>query len=177
MINHDNAELLCWSWHCKLIAVLYLFYSENKHLSVGTEDGEIYIWNVTQMAFERKFKIHKSSVMAVSYGPDGLTLASCGKDRLIQIMDVNTGMSVFSKLLNSSILCLKWVDFLLLLGCEDGSFVLWDVEHVVPLLDVAAHSGNLILWWLFAIFSSIMFICRANKVHWTFTEQRLYCYW
>lgn len=122
-----------------------LFYRENEHLAVGTEEGEIYVWNVTIMAFERKFKIHRSSVTAVSYGPDSLTLASCGKDKLIQIMDVNTGMSVFSKLLNSSILCLKWVDSLLLLGCEDGSFVLWDVVHVVPLLDVAAHSGNFIL--------------------------------
>lgn len=90
----------------------------------------------------KKHQIHTSCVTGVNFGPDGSTLASCAKDKVFQIMDVNTGMSVFSKALASSILCLKWEGSLILLGCEDGTVSMWDVVNVKLLFQLEAHAGK-----------------------------------
>ncbi|XP_018570993.1 protein FAN-like [Anoplophora glabripennis] len=116
------------------------FDRENKYLAVGTEDGEIYVWETTNFTLFKKYDKHCSSIRALSYSPEGLKLAIGSSDKLFQIIDVNTGMPVFSKTLKSSISSLKWNEFLLVLGCDDGGLSIWDIFEVKLLLEVKAHS-------------------------------------
>lgn len=116
-------------------------FRENKYIAVGTEDGEIYVWETTNFTLFKKYDKHCSSIRALSYSPDGMKLAIGSSDKLFQIIDVNTGMPVFSKTLKSSISSLKWNDFLLVLGCDDGGLSIWDIFEVKLLLEVKAHSG------------------------------------
>lgn len=117
-------------------------YSENSHLAVGTDDGEIYVWEVEKFILKKKLMSHKASITGIDYGPDGQTLASCGMDRLFQILDVNTGLSVFNKVLPCPLTCLKWSDSIVLVGGENGVVSLWDIVEVKPLFEINAHDGK-----------------------------------
>ncbi|XP_044266497.1 protein FAN-like isoform X1 [Tribolium madens] len=118
------------------------FDSDNKHLAVGTEDGEVYIWKTNEFTLYKKYAIHSSSITAINYSPDGLKLALGGKNKTLQIVDVETGLPVFTKTLKSAISCMKWVGFLIVLGCEDGSLFIWDIVEVRLLYEISkAHSG------------------------------------
>lgn len=112
-------------------------------MAVGTEDGEIYIWETQEFNLHQKFDSQLSSITAISYSPDGLKLAIGSKDKVFQIIDVKTGMSVFNTSLKSNVCSLKWNDFLLILGCNNGTLLIWDMFEVKLLLEAEAHKGNI----------------------------------
>lgn len=117
-------------------------FSENTFLAAGTEDGEIYIWNMNDFTLHKKYPIHTACVKGVCYSPDGQKLSSCATDKTLQITDINTGMSLFKKILESSLLCLKWEDFLLLVGTESGVLYIWDIIEVKILCQVQVFEGK-----------------------------------
>lgn len=90
----------------------------------------------------KKYDLQTSSITAISYSPDSMKLAVGSKDKMFQIVDVNTGMPVFSKMLNSAICSLKWSKFLLVLGCENGVLSIWDMFEVKLILELNAHAGK-----------------------------------
>lgn len=114
---------------------------ENTYLAVGTEDGEVYVWDLQSKALYKKISGHTSSVKGLNYSPDGHKIASCGQDKLFRIVDVNTGLALCSKMLESPLLCLKWESFLLMLGSEDGTLYIWNIVEVKMLFKIKAHNG------------------------------------
>lgn len=118
-------------------------YRTNNFLAVGTEDGEIYIWQTADFTLYKKYQIHPSSIATIRYSPDSLKLAFGGKNKTLQIIDAHTGMSVFSHNTKSDICCLKWKDFLLVVGCDDGRLFIWDIAEVKILHEITAHSSKI----------------------------------
>lgn len=90
----------------------------------------------------KKYDLQSSSITAISYSPDNMKLAVGSNDKVFQIIDANTGMPVFTKTLNSSVCSLKWSEFLLVLGCEDGTLSIWDIFEVKLIMEFNAHSGK-----------------------------------
>ncbi|KAF2878744.1 hypothetical protein ILUMI_27419 [Ignelater luminosus] len=117
------------------------FSPDNDYLATGTGDGEIYIWDVTSSSLHKKFNLHKGAIKAISFSPEGQKLVSCGSDKIFQVIDISTGMALCSKTLSSVLLCLKWQEFLLLLGSEDGILYIWDIVEVKLLHQTKAHEG------------------------------------
>jgi factor associated with neutral sphingomyelinase activation len=119
------------------------FDMNNNYLAVGTEDGEVYIWQTKDFILNKKFQIHSSSITTINYSPDGMKLALGSRNKTLQIIDVETGLSVFTKTMKSPISSLKWDGFLLILGCDDGNLFIWDIVKVKLLYEVdKAHSGD-----------------------------------
>lgn len=98
---------------------------------------------MTGITLFKKYNLRSSGITAISYSPDSMKLAVGTSDRLFQIIDINTGLPVFSKTLGSYVTSLKWSDFLLVLGCEDGTLSIWDIFVVKPIMKMQAHSGNI----------------------------------
>lgn len=72
-----------------------------------------------------------------------MKLALGSRNKTLQIIDVETGLSVFTKTMKSPISSLKWDGFLLILGCDDGNLFIWDIVKVKLLYEVdKAHSGD-----------------------------------
>lgn len=121
--------------------IFYKYFRDNNYLATGTGDGEIYIWDIINNTLHKKFSLHSSSVKAISFSPEGQKLVSCGSDKVFQIIDISTGMALYNKTLQSVLLCVKWQDFILLLGAEDGTLYVWDIVEVKLLYQLKAHKG------------------------------------
>ncbi|KAJ3655160.1 hypothetical protein Zmor_014297 [Zophobas morio] len=118
------------------------FDHNNNYLAVGTEDGEIYIWQTKEFILKKKYQINSSSITTINYSPDDVKLAIGSKNKTLLVIDVETGLSVFTKMMKSPISSLKWDGFLLILGCDDGNLFIWDMVEVKLLYEVhQAHSG------------------------------------
>ncbi|XP_074031053.1 protein FAN [Leptinotarsa decemlineata] len=118
------------------------FNVENDHLAVGTEDGDVYIWEMNSFTLIKKLTLQSSAINTISYSPDGTKLGIGSRDKVFQILDVNSGMTVFNTVLLSNVSSLKWNDFLLVIGCDDGTLQVWDIFEVRLLLEIKAHSGS-----------------------------------
>lgn len=115
---------------------------------MGTEDGEIYIWNISTKQLYKKFSTHKAKVNSLNYSPDGSKLASCSIDCTLHITDINTGMMLYNKTLASPLLCLHWVDFLLLIGSQEGVLYVWDITAVKLIMEHKSHDGSIAFRYL-----------------------------
>ncbi|KAI4464259.1 beige/beach-related [Holotrichia oblita] len=118
------------------------FDPQNLYLAVGTEDGEVYVWSMPDRNLHRKYQVHEASVKSLCYSPDGDKLATCGSDKSFKVLDLQTGMSVYTKTMDSVLRCLKWDGFLLLLGNEDGVLFVWDIIEVKLLYQNKIHEGE-----------------------------------
>ncbi|XP_044751109.1 protein FAN-like [Coccinella septempunctata] len=116
------------------------FDQENAFLAVGTEDGEVYIWKTSEFSLHKKYQVG-SSIKCIDYSPDGTKLALGGMDGVFQIIDTTAGLAVFRKILNSSLTSLKWSRCLLIIGCENGSLMIWNIVEVKLLYEFVAHKG------------------------------------
>ncbi|CAG9772021.1 unnamed protein product [Ceutorhynchus assimilis] len=116
------------------------FDPEENCFAVGTEDGEIYIWQVRDFGLFKKYNLG-SKINALDYSPDGQKLAIGTENGSFQVLEVNTGMPVFSKTLQSNVCSLKWSGQLLVIGCQNGLLSLWDMFEVRLLLEIEAHTG------------------------------------
>lgn len=118
------------------------FDSSNKYLAVGTYDGEICLWETKDFLLYKKHSLG-CSINAIEFSPDGLKLAFGQKDKIFQIIDINSGLAVLTKALDEPAKSLKWKDFLLVIGCENGLLYIWNIIEVKILLEVKAHDGSL----------------------------------
>lgn len=117
------------------------FSRENIYLAVGTEDGEVYIWTTSEFSIHKKYQVG-SCIKCIDYSPDGTKLAIGGTDRKFQIIDTTTGLAVFCKTLNSGLTALKWSKYLLVVGCENGNLLIWNIVEVKLLYEFEAHKGE-----------------------------------
>lgn len=138
------------------------FCSDNKCLAVGTEDGEIYIWDLQGNKLMKKLYGHSMSVNGIDYSPDSQKIASCGKDKIFQVIDVNTSLALYNKVMDSPLNSLNWSDTLLLIGAEDGVLYVWNILEVKILLEIKAHEGKFVLIIIIKQKSVyLIFFCRC----------------
>lgn len=132
------------------------------YFAVGTQDGEIYIWETQSLTLYKKYENNCGGVRVLCYSPDGQKLALGTDNGTFQVLDVQTGtlnplkkkcrtsnecnifsgLPVFSKIFTSRVSCLKWQGKILTLGNDAGLLQIWDMFEVKELLEVEVHSGN-----------------------------------
>lgn len=130
-LDHNSQVLSC------------CFDTDNNHLAVGTEDGEIYIWSMLNYSIAKKLTYHDGGVTALSYTNDGQKIISCGRDCCFQITDTETGMVLFRKRMDSPILSMKQNDNLVIFGCDSGLLYIWDILLVKMIFQLKCHEGKI----------------------------------
>uniref|UniRef100_L7LYG9 Uncharacterized protein n=1 Tax=Rhipicephalus pulchellus TaxID=72859 RepID=L7LYG9_RHIPC len=115
--------------------------SEGENLVSGTVEGCISLWKLQNAFCSGQFHIHKGSVSAVSFSPDGYRVASCSEDKFLKVLDVQTGTVLFMKDVGSPMRCLSWDGATVFTGCDSGSILVWDLLSAKLVATVPAHSG------------------------------------
>jgi WD40 repeat protein len=67
------------------------FHPNGQWIVSGNYDGQIRVWQTGSFIPRIKFEAHPKGVNCVVFSPDGETLASCGKDAIAKLWDINSG--------------------------------------------------------------------------------------
>ncbi|KAK6628023.1 hypothetical protein RUM44_010505 [Polyplax serrata] len=59
------------------------FSPDSQHIAVGSQDGSIFIWNVSTTKVDVVLKEHKSAVTAVAWLPFGMAIASVDRGKKV----------------------------------------------------------------------------------------------
>ncbi|MEZ6122787.1 MAG: hypothetical protein R3C49_06380 [Planctomycetaceae bacterium] len=60
----------------------------------GSADGTVKVWDARKSVVKWTNDAHKGDVLCVAFSPDGQTLLSSGRDRLIAIWDSQSGQNL-----------------------------------------------------------------------------------
>jgi WD40 repeat protein len=90
-VNFRNADLATSVFAETLSSVVSLsFNSDGSLLATGDLDGKICLWRVVDGQQVLTLQGHTGWIWAVTFSPDGKTLASCSHDSLIRLWDVQS---------------------------------------------------------------------------------------
>jgi WD40 repeat protein len=77
------------------------FSRDGKRVAEGamlrSDDNRVNLWEVTTGSLVKSFKGHTDRILCVAIAPDGKTIASGGKDKLLVVWDVETGKEKYTK--------------------------------------------------------------------------------
>jgi len=113
------------------------------HLAVGTNRGNIQIWDVNYSKQIREMGGHKQRVGATAWNTH--TLSSGSRDRLILHRDVRAPEDFHTKLVGhkQEVCGLKWSydGMQLASGGNDNKLMIWDAKSTSPLMKFSDHSA------------------------------------
>jgi len=113
--------------------------ASNTLLLSGTDDGQVYLWDIETHTLLSQFSIGSTAVFDVDFSPDGKKFVCCGND--LQMFDVHTRSQLFNKNPGQEIRCLKWDGSTILGGSSRGSLMVWDLMTAQLLKDLSHHTG------------------------------------
>src|SRR5262245_11762342 len=106
------------------------FDPTGKVLAIGTAEGQIRLWQVTDGQLILRCEGHRGSIWSMAFSPDGRLLASGSGDHTVRLWEVQTGQSL--KTLAGHIDWVRSVAFspdgqILASGSGDHTVRLWEV--------------------------------------------------
>ncbi|XP_008547834.1 protein FAN [Microplitis demolitor] len=116
---------------------------DEKLLVSGTEDGEIFIWNMDTYNLYFMVKGHESKINAMTFDSECKNIISCASDKLINVFDIQTSTRIYSTSLDNEPMALGWNGSLLLVGDDHGHLTLWDSHGASFRSKLQCHNGLL----------------------------------
>lgn len=119
-------------------------FSPDGRLLAFTEEDDIVVWDWTSRQPAHRLRGHLSTVMDVTFRSDSSTLASCGRDRRINLWNVRSG-----QLLRSMMGHRAFIGQVVFLGSnrltslgEDGTVLLWHTDLGLQLCSLHEDVSN-----------------------------------
>uniref|UniRef100_A0A131Z3W4 U3 small nucleolar RNA-associated protein 4 n=1 Tax=Rhipicephalus appendiculatus TaxID=34631 RepID=A0A131Z3W4_RHIAP len=126
---------------------------QKTRLAVGTEDGRVCIYEVTEdgLNFQKMLNKQESRIMCLAWNKDGNIIVS-GSPGAIVIWDVNTGRAMdrisvgrIEKNQEALVLCLAVTsDFTIITGDSYGRTSFWDGQTATLMSSFKAHSADVL---------------------------------
>ena len=113
------------------------------HLSVGTYDGAVQIWDIARSRMVRSMRPHTHRVSACAWS--GSLVASGSKDKRICVQDLRTPNGIIRNLDShkQEVCGLRWSphdEKMLASGGNDNKLMIWDInQHEQPLAKFGQH--------------------------------------
>lgn len=129
----------------------------------GTEDGEIFLWNMDtyNLQFTAKgtfqsncffnyikviftlFSIaHNCKINAMVFDQEGKSIISCAEDKVLNIIDVYTSTQIYRTTIEYEPLTLTWFKSFLLIGDNNGNINVWNRQGAIFITQIRCHDGT-----------------------------------
>ena len=72
-------------------ATKLLFHPINAQVAAGTPDGFIFLIDLEGLAITLRIRAHDAPIWALSYSPNGKWIASGGRDKTVNVWNIDTG--------------------------------------------------------------------------------------
>lgn len=108
------------------------FHPEQDIIAVSNIGGEIAFFSYTneENKIERKLKLHKSSIRCLEYSLDGEKIITGGKDKIIKVLNIETGQVEEGSYKHpSSLYSMCSLEHGAASGDEDGCVKIWDFRE------------------------------------------------
>jgi WD40 repeat protein/serine/threonine protein kinase len=107
------------------------FSSDSELLAAASDDGKIYVWNLSNREIRHTLPISNSLARSVTFSPDGGLLAAGGDDGLVRVWNNRSGSVLYVLSGHSAAAC--GVAFspdsrILASAADDGRVHLWDAQ-------------------------------------------------
>lgn len=114
---------------------------DEKLLASGTEDGEIFVWNMDTYNLQLTVKAHTCKVNAMIFDQEGKSIISCADDKVFSIIDVSTSTQIYHTIIEYKPLTLAWLETVLLVGDSNGNINVWNHERAIFVSQMHYHDG------------------------------------
>ncbi len=120
--------------------------TDGRYIAAGSFNGEVRVWQTTDMKKVFTFAEHDGWVWSVSFSPDSMLLASGSNDRTIKLWDVRTpGSGTCINTLQGHTHWVKAVAFspdgaLLASGSDDSTVRVWEVQSGQQRVTLHGHT-------------------------------------
>lgn len=112
-------------------------------LGIGTNSGEVHIWDINKVKRVRNFEGHSARVGAVSWSQD--CLASGSRDKTILLRDTRESDNFYSKLTSHTqeVCGLKWShdSQMFASGGNDNKMYIWTPKSTTPIFKTSVHKA------------------------------------
>ncbi|XP_043507694.1 protein FAN-like isoform X2 [Frieseomelitta varia] len=107
----------------------------------GTEDGEIFLWNMDTYNLQFTAKAHNCKINAMVFDQEGKSIISCAEDKVLNIIDVYTSTQIYRTTIEYEPLTLTWFKSFLLIGDNNGNINVWNRQGAVFITQIRCHDG------------------------------------
>uniref|UniRef100_A0A8C4VBJ2 WD repeat-containing protein 90 n=1 Tax=Falco tinnunculus TaxID=100819 RepID=A0A8C4VBJ2_FALTI len=91
----EDGSVRIWSLgSMELVVQFQVAQSTSQHVAAGYSDGTIRVFSVSRTEMELKMHPHAAALTAVAYSTDGEMILSGGKDGLVAVSSLRTGMTI-----------------------------------------------------------------------------------
>ncbi|XP_052232540.1 protein FAN-like isoform X2 [Dreissena polymorpha] len=140
--QHDfkAAEFVLQLDHENGVTVMALSEPAQRLVS-ATRDGQVYVWDLATYALHNVFHVHAGTIAALDIIVDKDQIVTCGEDKYLRVLDLESGTEIFVKDMKQTVLCLGLSSSTVLLGLETGKVQVWDMEKACQIHEIKAHNG------------------------------------
>jgi len=135
-------------------ALCLTYSADGKQLACGSGDNYVHLFNLSVTPpSSRRIGAHPGGPLAVTFSPDGKTLVTCGRDRLIRLWETVTGRERRRLKGHSNAVlavALSPSGKILASSAADGMIRLWDLDAGRELQRVEGHRGGVQVLTFFA---------------------------
>ncbi|EHB03814.1 Protein FAN [Heterocephalus glaber] len=117
-------------------------------LASGTKEGIVTIWDLTTATLLHQIPCHSGAVCATAFSPDSSHILSTGVDGCLNVINVQTGMHIFSMASDQPQRCFIWDRNSVLSGSESGELLFWDLLGAKIREGIQGHSGAVTCIWM-----------------------------
>ncbi len=117
------------------------YSADGKYLVAGRGDGTILVWEASQYKLLHKLSGSTGPIIALAIARDNQTCASAAEDQAVHIWNLQTGKETKQITVpeHATCLCFSKSGDQLLIGCQDGSIRIWQLDPLNLLRNIEAH--------------------------------------
>ncbi|XP_076470713.1 protein FAN-like [Babylonia areolata] len=110
-------------------------------LVTGTKDGQLATWDLDTCYPVSTQTVHYGKMNACLVCPDHQRVVTCGSDRLLKVIDMETMTELLAKDLQHEVLCLEGLGSAVVTGNKAGWLQVWDMDLGQVACHLHAHAG------------------------------------